>query len=90
MENQTAVGMNRTGLDMAPLARDEMIGYAQAEAARAPESDGSFEAVHIAYVASAAGHQDLADGFAEALKQENEHLAPVRGWLRAAVLQEAT
>ncbi len=53
MENEIAVGMNRTGLDMAPLARDDMIGYAQAEAARGPGSDGSFEAVHMAYIEDA-------------------------------------
>lgn len=50
MENEIAVGMNRTGLDMAPLARDDMLGYAQGEAARGPESDGSFEALHMAYI----------------------------------------
>ena len=53
MENEIAVGMNRTGLDMAPLAKDDMISYAQAESARTPESDGSFEAVHIAYIEEA-------------------------------------
>lgn len=53
MENDIAVGMNRTGLDMAPLAKDDMIEYAQAEAGRAPESDGAFEAVHMAYIEEA-------------------------------------
>lgn len=53
MENEVAVGMNRTGLDMAPLSRNDMIDYAQAEAGRAPESDGSFEAVHMAYIEEA-------------------------------------
>lgn len=53
MKNEIAVGMNRTGLDMAPLARDDMVEYAQTEAARGPESDGSFEAVHMAYIEDA-------------------------------------
>lgn len=53
MENDIAVGMNRTGLDMAPLAKEDMIEYAQAEAGRAPESDGAFEAVHMAYIEEA-------------------------------------
>ena len=38
---------------MAPLARDHMIEYAQTQAARGPESDGSFEAVHMAYIEEA-------------------------------------
>ena len=53
MENEIAVGMNRTGLDMAPLSKGDMVDYAQAEAARAPESDGAFEAVHMAYIEEA-------------------------------------
>jgi rubrerythrin len=53
MENQMMVGMNRTGLDMAPLSKDDMVEYAQAEAGRAPESDGAFEAVHMAYIEEA-------------------------------------
>ena len=53
MENEIAVGMNRTGLDMAPLSKGDMIDYAQAEAGRAPESDGAFEAVHMAYIEEA-------------------------------------
>jgi ferritin-like protein len=54
MENKIAVGMNRTGLDMAPLAKDDMIEYAQVEAGRAADDgDGAFEAVHIAYIEEA-------------------------------------
>lgn len=174
---------------MAPLARDHMIEYAQTQAARGPESDGSFEAVHMACIedaervgsvpvpgtlkgmaTTAAGKlkgkkpevlidklgerlaferagtrlyeamllkcgavdgannpvevpqlahirdkeekhfhmvrkaleklgadptamtpcADVAGEFGQALKEENEHLALVRGWLRTAVLQEAT
>lgn len=48
-------GMNRTGLDTATASsKASMIAYAQAQAAaRAPESDGSFEAVHMAYIEEA-------------------------------------
>jgi ferritin-like metal-binding protein YciE len=53
MENEIVVGMNRTGLDMAPLSRDLMISYAQGEADRAPETDGAFEAVHLRYIEEA-------------------------------------
>ena len=53
MENEIKVGMNRTGLDMAPLAKDEMIQYAEGQAALAPESDGAFQAVHMAYIEEA-------------------------------------
>lgn len=53
MENAINVGMNRTGMDMAPLAKGDMVDYAKAEAARTPESDGSFEAVHMAYAEEA-------------------------------------
>jgi hypothetical protein len=53
MENEIVVGVNRTGLDMAPLSRGDMIEYAQAEAGRAPDSDGAFEAVHMAYIEEA-------------------------------------
>jgi bacterioferritin (cytochrome b1) len=53
MENEIVVGVNRTGLDMAPLSKGDMIEYAQAEAGRAPDSDGSFEAVHMTYIEEA-------------------------------------
>jgi bacterioferritin (cytochrome b1) len=53
MENAINIGVNRTGMDMAPLSKGEMISYAEAEAARAPESDGAFEAVHLAYAEEA-------------------------------------
>lgn len=53
MENEIKVGINRTGLDMAPLAKDTMIDYAEEQAALAPETDGAFEAVHIAYTEEA-------------------------------------
>jgi rubrerythrin len=53
MEDVINITMNRTGMDMAPLSKGEMIGYAQAGAARAPESNGAFESVHIAYAEEA-------------------------------------
>lgn len=53
MENEIVVGMNRTGLEMAPKAKDDMVEYAQAEAGRTPESNGEFEAVHMAYIEEA-------------------------------------
>jgi bacterioferritin (cytochrome b1) len=53
MENEVKVGMNRTGLDMAPLSKGDMISYAQEEIARVPDDDGAFEAVHIAYTEEA-------------------------------------
>lgn len=53
MENEIVVGMNRTGLDMAPKAGEDMVEYAQAEAGRTPESNGEFEAVHMAYIEEA-------------------------------------
>jgi ferritin-like protein len=53
MENEIKVGINRTGLDMAPLARDEMVQYAEGQAGLAPETDGAFAAVHIAYIEEA-------------------------------------
>jgi hypothetical protein len=53
MENEIVVGINRTGLDMAPLSRGDMIYYAQAKAPRAPENDGAFEAMHMAYIEEA-------------------------------------
>jgi bacterioferritin (cytochrome b1) len=53
MENEIAIGMNRTGLDMAPKARNDMVEYARAESGRTPESNGEFEAVHMAYIEEA-------------------------------------
>src|SRR4051794_36376413 len=53
MENEVAVGVNRTGLDMAPFSRDELVGYAQTQAGGTPDVDGAFEAVHMAYMEEA-------------------------------------
>jgi bacterioferritin (cytochrome b1) len=53
MENEIVVGMNRTGLDMAPLSKNDMIEFADSQSANAPESDGAYEAVHMAYIEEA-------------------------------------
>jgi hypothetical protein len=53
MENEVKVGMNRTGLQMAAEAKDELVSYAQQQAANGPEPDGAFDAVHIAYIEEA-------------------------------------
>jgi ferritin-like metal-binding protein YciE len=54
MENAAAIGINRTGLNsMAPPVKGRMIEYAQTHASGAPDSDGSFEAVHMAYIEEA-------------------------------------
>jgi rubrerythrin len=46
MENTIEVGMNRTGLDMAPLAKDKLVTFAREQGARgAPaQGDGLLEA----------------------------------------------
>lgn len=36
MENDVATGLNRTGLEMAPMSRDDMLQYTRAETARVP------------------------------------------------------
>ncbi|RYY54489.1 MAG: ferritin-like domain-containing protein, partial [Comamonadaceae bacterium] len=41
-------------------------------------------------LATEAGHEMLAEPFRQALATEQEHLETVRGWLRQAVLEEAT
>lgn len=46
-------GINRTGLETTPLAKAQMIRYAQAEAGRASEAEGAFEAVHMACIEEA-------------------------------------
>ncbi len=53
MENATTVGMNRTGLQMAPLNGSGMMNYAQAKAGEAPEDHGDMQSMHRAYVEEA-------------------------------------
>lgn len=43
----------------------------------------------LAELAEEAGHSEMAQRFAVVLETEREHLERVRGWLRAAVLEEA-
>ena len=40
MDNTVSVGMNRTGLDMAPLSKDTLVAFAQEQAGRAPQEPG--------------------------------------------------
>lgn len=53
MGRDITIGMNRTGLASGPLAADDMIDYAQAEGARAPDQEGASEAMHMAYMEQA-------------------------------------
>jgi rubrerythrin len=46
MDNTISVGMNRTGLDMAPLAKDTLVAFAQQEAARAPAETQGWVDLH--------------------------------------------
>ncbi|MEJ7928981.1 ferritin-like domain-containing protein [Ramlibacter sp. AN1015] len=41
MENEVATGLNRTGLDMAPMSRDDMIKFARQEGARTAQPGGA-------------------------------------------------
>lgn len=50
MENQTSIGMNRTGLEMSPLAKDDMIEFARAKADMAPADKGGMQAMHAEYI----------------------------------------
>jgi hypothetical protein len=49
MDNTIAVGMNRTGLDMAPLSKDKMVEFARQEASRAPAETTGWEELHRVY-----------------------------------------
>jgi len=53
MENEIVIGMNRTGLDAPTKMKSDMVEYAQAESGRASDSNGEFEAVHMAYIEEA-------------------------------------
>jgi rubrerythrin len=45
MENEVSTGLNRTGLDMAPKSRDDMIAFAREGALRAPQA-GEAQGLH--------------------------------------------
>lgn len=49
MDNTISVGMNRTGLDMAPLSRDTLIEFAQQQAGRAPTETQAWADLHKDY-----------------------------------------
>jgi hypothetical protein len=49
MDNTIAVGMNRTGLDMAPLSKTTMVDFAQQEASRASTELTGWADLHQAY-----------------------------------------
>ncbi|MES2976917.1 MAG: ferritin-like domain-containing protein [Pseudomonadota bacterium] len=53
MENATHLGMNRTGLQMAPLNGTGMVDYADEKAGQVPPDDGGYEQMHRAYVEEA-------------------------------------
>ncbi|HKO87536.1 MAG TPA: ferritin-like domain-containing protein [Burkholderiales bacterium] len=55
MENTTSIGMNRTGLEMAPMSKDDMVEFAIAKAPEAPLEEGEFEALHMEYIEEADG-----------------------------------
>lgn len=43
MENTISVGMNRTGLDMAPLSKDTLVAFSQEQAGRASQQAGGID-----------------------------------------------
>src|SRR4051812_26120952 len=49
MDNTVSVGMNRTGLDMAPLSKGPLVAFANQLADRAPQEDGGLAAIRSAY-----------------------------------------
>jgi hypothetical protein len=53
VKNTVSIGTNRTGLAMAPLARDDMIDFAKASADLAPPDVGGLMSVHRAYIEEA-------------------------------------
>lgn len=55
MENTTEIGLNRTGLQMAPMSKDDMIEFAKAKADCAPPEKGGMAALHRAYIEEADG-----------------------------------
>lgn len=46
MDNTVAVGMNRTGLDMAPLSKDTLVEFAREQAGRAPTETQAWAELH--------------------------------------------
>jgi ferritin-like protein len=50
MENSTHIGMNRTGVQMSPLSKGDMTGFAKAHSRDAPPDEGGTETLHQAYI----------------------------------------
>jgi rubrerythrin len=48
MDNTVSVGMNRTGLDMAPMSKDTLVEYAEQQAGRAPTEMQAWSELHQA------------------------------------------
>lgn len=53
MENTVSLGLNRTGLQMAPLNGTGMVDYANAHAQDAPPDEGQMQHMHHVYVEEA-------------------------------------
>lgn len=53
MQNTVVTGMNRTGLEMAPRSKNDMVAFAKAEAAKAPTETGALEELRRAYALEA-------------------------------------
>lgn len=53
MDKTVSIGLNRTGLQMAPLVKDDMVDFAKASAAEAPIDEGGAMAMHRAYIEEA-------------------------------------
>lgn len=49
MDNTVSVGMNRTGLDMAPKSKDTLIDFAREQAGRAPTDMKQWAELHRGY-----------------------------------------
>jgi hypothetical protein len=47
------MGLNRTGLQMSPLSKDDMIDFAKSKADLAPPDNGEMEALHLQYIEEA-------------------------------------
>lgn len=53
MENTVQIGINRTGLQMAPVTTGDMVNFAQECESQAPPDEGGLMALHRAYIEEA-------------------------------------
>src|SRR3954468_17045438 len=53
MEDSTQIGMNRTGLDMAPLSKGTLLQFAEEQAGRAPLDDANLTLIRQEYAVEA-------------------------------------